>query len=156
MRRHFGHNPSYDCIHCCKCRTRVALVDDYILTVPAYVPGGLFNRLHKLSFWDDVPLFRLDANVEIDDEHLDANEENDDQDGDANEENDDQDRVSNEQDLGANEQNADQDGVTNETGWNKEIDTEVCTCLSSGTAEHVCVNLLIDMKGAQALKFTAA
>lgn len=62
-------------------------------------------RLHKLSFWDDVPLFRLNTNVEIDDEDLDANEENDGQDGDA------------------NEQNADQDGVANEQVPNEDIDS---------------------------------
>ncbi|MCD7457788.1 hypothetical protein HAX54_036180 [Datura stramonium] len=99
--------------------------------------GGYLMRLHKLIYWNDVTLLTFLMGG--------ANEQApNDQDGGANEQDHDQ-------DVGTDEEDADQD-----VGWNKEIDTEVCTCLSSDTAEHVFVNLLIDMKGAQAVKFTAA
>ncbi|XP_055831098.1 uncharacterized protein LOC129900197 [Solanum dulcamara] len=57
MRRHnlleYNHMPFYDSIHCGACRIRVALIQDFVLTVNDLVSAGFINRLFNVEVSED-------------------------------------------------------------------------------------------------------
>ncbi|KAG5602953.1 hypothetical protein H5410_034323 [Solanum commersonii] len=50
-----NERPSSDYIHCHRCSTRVALVEDYILTENNLLIAGFFDKLFNVDVAEDVP-----------------------------------------------------------------------------------------------------
>ncbi|CAN4100940.1 unnamed protein product [Withania somnifera] len=46
---YYDEIPSYNCIHCCICRTRVAFIKDYIPNVNDLLSGGYFSRVFNVE-----------------------------------------------------------------------------------------------------------
>ncbi|KAH0659694.1 hypothetical protein KY289_028442 [Solanum tuberosum] len=113
----YNHIPFVHYLHCRRCRTRVATIQDYFpaLQILGSVPAGFFTTVFSVEVAEDERYHRGIDDMTLAETYCVqcSNKQNVDQDGDANE-----------QDLGTNEENANQDenGGINGQVLNQDVD----------------------------------